>query len=50
MMIKILGESAIMKEAMKMIHKQTKKAIWLNPLAGNENFLPCDATALELKD
>ena len=34
------GEPEVMKEAMKKIYKQTKKVIWLNPLAGSENFAP----------
>jgi len=34
------GEPEIMKTAMKKIYKKTKKVVWLNPLAGNENFSP----------
>ncbi len=34
------GKPAVMKSAMQQIYKQTKKIIWLNPLAGNENFSP----------
>jgi len=34
------GVPEIMKEAMKTIYKKTKKVVWLNPLAGNENFSP----------
>ena len=34
------GDPEIMKEAMKTIYKKTKKVVWLNPLAGNENFSP----------
>ncbi len=34
------GEPETMKEAMKHIYKKTKKVVWLNPLAGNENFSP----------
>ncbi len=34
------GEPETMKDAMKTIYKKTKKIVWLNPLAGNENFSP----------
>jgi uncharacterized protein with von Willebrand factor type A (vWA) domain len=34
------GEPEIMKEAMKTIHKKSKKVIWLNPLAGSPDFSP----------
>ncbi len=34
------GDANAMKQAMKAIHKKSKKVIWLNPLAGNPNFSP----------
>lgn len=34
------GEPGVMKEAMKTIHKKSKKVIWLNPLAGSPDFSP----------
>lgn len=34
------GEPEIMKDAMKTIHKKSKRVIWLNPLAGNPEFAP----------
>lgn len=34
------GEPEIIKEAMKTIHKKSKKVIWLNPLAGSPDFSP----------
>lgn len=34
------GDPEMMKQAMKTIFKQTKKVIWLNPLAGSDNFSP----------
>lgn len=34
------GEPAVMKEAMKTIYKNSKKVIWLNPLAGSPDFSP----------
>lgn len=34
------GAPAVMKDAMKIIHKKSKKVIWLNPLAGNPDFSP----------
>ncbi len=34
------GDPETMKEAMKKIYKKTKKVVWLNPLAGSENFSP----------
>ena len=34
------GTPEIMKEAMKIIYKKSKKVIWLNPLAGNPDFSP----------
>ena len=34
------GEPEVMKDAMKTIHKKSKKVIWLNPLAGSPDFSP----------
>lgn len=34
------GDSSNLKNAMKQIHKRSKKIIWLNPLAGNPDFSP----------
>ena len=34
------GDPQVMKAAMKTIYKESKKVIWLNPLAGNSNFSP----------
>jgi len=34
------GTPEVMRSAMQAIYKQTKKVIWLNPLAGNEQFSP----------
>lgn len=34
------GDAEIMRDAMKTIYKNSRKVIWLNPLAGSENFSP----------
>ena len=34
------GNAEIMRDAMKNIYKNSRKVIWLNPLAGSENFSP----------
>lgn len=34
------GEPNLIKSAMKTIYKKSKKVIWLNPLAGSEDFSP----------
>ncbi|NAS30437.1 VWA domain-containing protein [Flavobacteriaceae bacterium R38] len=34
------GEPEVIESAMKTLYKKSKKVIWLNPLAGNENFSP----------
>lgn len=41
------GEQDTMEYAMKSIYKQSKKVIWLNPLAGNPNF-SADVTGLQV--
>ncbi len=34
------GNPEIMREAMQIIHKRSKRVLWLNPLAGNPEFSP----------
>lgn len=34
------GDASLLANSMRKIHKQSKKVIWLNPLAGNPNFSP----------
>ncbi len=34
------GDTSLLKQSMREIHKRSKKVIWLNPLAGNPNFSP----------
>ncbi len=34
------GEIEILKNSMQIIHQKVRKVIWLNPLAGNPNFVP----------
>ncbi|MFP2994291.1 VWA domain-containing protein [Spongiivirga sp. MCCC 1A20706] len=34
------GEPLVMRQAMKTIHKRSRKVIWLNPLAGSKDFSP----------
>ncbi len=34
------GDLAVLEKAMKFIHKKSDKVIWLNPLAGNPNYMP----------
>lgn len=34
------GEADVLSHEMSVIHKRSKKVIWLNPLAGNPNFSP----------
>lgn len=40
------GSAEVMESAMRGIYKQSRKVIWLNPLAGNENF-SADVTGLK---
>ena len=34
------GVPEVLSDAMKAIYKKAKKVVWLNPLAGNPNFVP----------
>lgn len=34
------GEISLLQQSMQVIHRRSKKVIWLNPLAGNSSFRP----------